>query len=95
MVPEPPAGIDFRNNQRTPGLPVVKAFQLFFGRLLIGADIDTFLLHRHMVIDHLLDQAIASGYTQVIELASGLSGRGYAFCGRYGALRYIETDLPI
>ena len=66
----------------------------FMGKLFMGADIDTFLLHRHMVIDYLLEQAIHSGYTQVVELASGLSGRGFAFCDKYSNLRYIETDLP-
>jgi O-methyltransferase involved in polyketide biosynthesis len=48
------------------------------------------LLHRHVMIDHLLE---ASGYRQVIELAAGLSRRGAATtCD--AQVRYTEIDLP-
>ncbi len=46
------------------------------------------LLHRHAMIDHLLETSPA---TQVIEIAAGLSRRGAA----YSAMRrYTEIDLP-
>ena len=48
------------------------------------------LLHRHLVIDHLLRDAKP---VQVLELASGLSRRGVAFSAD-PALRYVEVDLP-
>ena len=55
-----------------------------------------FLLTRHRLIDLRLDEAIRSGRVgQVIEIASGLSARGWRFNQRYGeALSYIEADLP-
>ncbi|HEX5371961.1 MAG TPA: class I SAM-dependent methyltransferase [Aquabacterium sp.] len=55
-----------------------------------------FLLARHRVIDHLLHEAIDAGQvSQVIEIAAGLSPRGWAFKQRHGvALTYIEADLP-
>jgi O-methyltransferase involved in polyketide biosynthesis len=58
--------------------------------------IDSFLLTRHKLIDLRLEEAIASGRIgQVIEIACGLSPRGWRFSQRYGdALTYIEADLP-
>lgn len=64
---------------------------------LLGApDLDTLLLARHHSIDTLLEQAIESGeISQVVEIAAGLSPRGWRFASRYGSdLTYIETDLP-
>lgn len=54
------------------------------------------LLARHHSIDHLLQGAIDDGrITQVIEVAAGLSPRGWRFKQRYGdRLRYVEADLP-
>jgi O-methyltransferase involved in polyketide biosynthesis len=46
------------------------------------------LLHRHAMIDHLLDEA---SDPRVIELAAGLSRRGAAYCRER---EYIEIDLP-
>jgi O-methyltransferase involved in polyketide biosynthesis len=46
------------------------------------------LLHRHTMIDHLLQNAAPE---RVIELAAGLSRRGAANCRR---LSYLEIDLP-
>lgn len=64
-------------------------------RGIVGADMETFLLHRHHVIDALLHKAIkADGVTQVVELACGLSPRGYLFKQAYPELTYIEADLP-
>lgn len=62
---------------------------------LAGANIDTFLLQRHLVIDHQVEQLINQhGITQIIELAAGLSPRGYRLTQKYPELTYIETDLP-
>jgi O-methyltransferase involved in polyketide biosynthesis len=54
------------------------------------------LLARHQLIDLMLERAIDEGrVTQVIEVAAGLSPRGWHFKQRYGdKLRYIEADLP-
>ncbi|MDB4955223.1 MAG: class SAM-dependent methyltransferase [Myxococcales bacterium] len=54
------------------------------------------LLARHRLIDLRLEQAIEAGeVSQVVEVASGLSPRGWRFRTRYGKkLTYIEADLP-
>jgi O-methyltransferase involved in polyketide biosynthesis len=64
--------------------------------LLGGPHFDALLLARHHAIDTLLSQAIEAGeVTQVIELAAGLSPRGWRFATRHGPdLTYVETDLP-
>jgi len=64
---------------------------------LLGApDLDAMLLARHHSLDTLLEKAIDAGeISQVVEIASGLSPRGWRFASRYGSdLTYIETDLP-
>ena len=64
--------------------------------MLGGASLEAYLLARHRAIDALLDRAIADhGVTQVIEVAAGLSPRGWRFMQRYAdTLTYIEADLP-
>jgi O-methyltransferase involved in polyketide biosynthesis len=54
------------------------------------------LLARHRLIDLRLQQAIAAGeVSQVVEVAAGLSPRGWRFRQRYGdKLTYVEADLP-
>ena len=54
------------------------------------------LLARHRLIDLRLSQAIDAGeISQVIEVAAGLSPRGWRFQKRYGdRITYIEADLP-
>jgi O-methyltransferase involved in polyketide biosynthesis len=66
------------------------------GRALGGATLEGYLLARHRGIDVLLERAIErDGITQVIEVAAGLSPRGWRFAERYGErLTYIEADLP-
>ncbi len=61
-----------------------------------GPTLEAFLMARHTLIDHLLQDAIENrGVTQVIEIACGLSPRGVRFSQRYGnRITYIETDLP-
>ena len=54
------------------------------------------LLARHRLIDLRLTELIDSGrVSQVIEVAAGLSPRGWRFRKKYGArIRYLEADLP-
>ncbi|WP_430461642.1 class I SAM-dependent methyltransferase [Thalassolituus sp. LLYu03] len=60
-----------------------------------GASIDTFLLQRHSVIDHLVSQLIEEqGVEQVVEIAAGLSPRGYRLRKRFPHITYLEADLP-
>ncbi|HEX5592273.1 MAG TPA: class I SAM-dependent methyltransferase [Solirubrobacterales bacterium] len=64
-------------------------------RLLGGPSLDGMLLARHRIIDALLDEAIQGGVSQVIEIACGMSPRGWRFSERYGKdLVYVEADLP-
>ncbi|HSW13571.1 MAG TPA: class I SAM-dependent methyltransferase [Solimonas sp.] len=66
-------------------------------QLIGGASLESILVARHRAIDGLLGQAIADGRIgQVIEVAAGLSPRGWDFMRRHGSrLRYIEADLPL
>jgi O-methyltransferase involved in polyketide biosynthesis len=61
-----------------------------------GPSLETYLLARHRAIDRLLERAIEEhGVTQVVEVAAGLSPRGWRFAQRYGdGITYVETDLP-
>src|SRR5690242_2718763 len=58
--------------------------------------LDGILLARHRLIDLLLARTIDAGEIgQVIEIAAGLSPRGWRFRTRYGdRLTYVEADLP-
>lgn len=73
--------------------PWVQASSVFLG----GVTLRKLLLQRHAVIDHLLDEAIEQGRVgQIVEIACGLSPRGWRMMGRHGdtGLRYVEADLP-
>ncbi|MGZ4246539.1 MAG: class I SAM-dependent methyltransferase, partial [Solirubrobacteraceae bacterium] len=61
-----------------------------------GPSLESYLLARHRAIDALLTEAIERhGVSQVIEIAAGMSARGWRFANRYGeALTYLEADLP-
>jgi O-methyltransferase involved in polyketide biosynthesis len=61
-----------------------------------GPTLEEYLLARHRAIDALLERAIErDGVGQVIEVAAGLSPRGWRFAQRYGErLVYVEADLP-
>jgi O-methyltransferase involved in polyketide biosynthesis len=61
-----------------------------------GPTLEAYLLSRHRAIDALLTRAIErDGVSQVIEVAAGLSPRGWRFARRYGEkLVYVEADLP-
>ena len=64
-------------------------------RLLGGPTLETTLLARHRAIDAHLEAALADGsVAQVLEIACGLSPRGWRFTERHPELRYVEADLP-
>jgi O-methyltransferase involved in polyketide biosynthesis len=64
-------------------------------RMLGGPSLDGILLARHRIIDARLDELIRGGVGQVIEVACGMSPRGWRFAERYGdELTYVEADLP-
>ena len=69
---------------------------MLLSRALGGATLEAYLLARHRAIDALLERAIEQhGVVQVIEVASGLSPRGWRFSQRYGErLTYVEGDMP-
>lgn len=93
-----------RHGLSHPALATTTGRLLFYGfkPVILAAQwagapaIDSFLLTRHKLIDLRLDEAIRSGRIgQVIEIACGLSARGWRFKQRYGeALTYVEADLP-
>jgi O-methyltransferase involved in polyketide biosynthesis len=60
------------------------------------ASLEGMLLARHRLIDLRLRRAIDTGeVSQVIEVACGLSPRGWRFRQRYGdRVTYVEADLP-
>lgn len=59
------------------------------------AGLDEMLLTRHRSIDDLLRRGIAEGRIgQVVEVAAGLSPRGYRFVREFPHLVYVEGDLP-
>ena len=69
--------------------PMVAAYGL-----MGGPSLEKMLLARHHAIDSLLERAIESGEVgQVVEVAAGLSPRGYRFRQRYD-VTYVEGDLP-
>jgi O-methyltransferase involved in polyketide biosynthesis len=60
-----------------------------------GPTLEAFLMARHIKLDELLRKAIDTGRVgQVVEVAAGLSPRGWRFSSRYGAkIDYVEADL--
>lgn len=63
--------------------------------LLLGGNNITLLLQRHVIMDHVLERFInEEGFTQVVEIACGLSPRGTLTAQRYPHVNYIEADLP-
>jgi O-methyltransferase involved in polyketide biosynthesis len=64
-------------------------------RAVGGPSLEGVLLARHRLIDHRLTQAIADGRVgQVLEIAAGLSPRGWRFSRAHPSLTYVEADLP-
>ncbi|EON94033.1 O-methyltransferase [Marinobacter lipolyticus SM19] len=61
----------------------------------IGGNIRTFLLQRHLIIDHLIDQAIQEDdVDQVLEIACGMSPRGIRLREKHPGIKMVEADLP-
>lgn len=69
---------------------------MMLSRRFGGPTLDGLLLARHEVIDEQLHAAIKAGtVSQIIEIAAGLSPRGWRYARRYGdRIRYVEADLP-
>ncbi|SFM17294.1 class I SAM-dependent methyltransferase [Marinobacter zhejiangensis] len=64
-------------------------------KTIAGGNLRTFLLQRHLIIDHLIEQAIVQrGVHQVLEIACGLSPRGLHLRQRHPHLHMVEADLP-
>jgi O-methyltransferase involved in polyketide biosynthesis len=60
-----------------------------------GPTLEGMLLARHRIIDSILEELIAGGVSQVVEVACGMSPRGWRFSERYcDELTYVEADLP-
>ena len=61
----------------------------------VGGSMRTTLKQRHQIIDEILEKLIAQHPDlQVLEIASGLSPRGWAFRQKYPQIDYRELDLP-
>ncbi|BES71961.1 class I SAM-dependent methyltransferase [Marinobacter nanhaiticus D15-8W] len=64
-------------------------------RIVAGGSVRTFLLQRHLIIDHLIEDAVQNdGVDQVLEIACGLSPRGIRLRRHFPHLRIVEADLP-
>lgn len=71
------------------------ALPLAASRTVGGPTLEGLLLARHRIIDSILEGLIESGVSQVVEVACGMSPRGWRFSERYGdRLTYVEADLP-
>jgi O-methyltransferase involved in polyketide biosynthesis len=71
------------------------ALPIAASRTLGGPTLEGLLLARHRIIDSILDGLIGGGASQVVEVACGMSPRGWRFSERYGErLTYVEADLP-
>lgn len=94
----------FHNGLSHPALATAQGRVMYHGlrplsavsRRLGTPTLEGFLLARHHAIDRQLDAAIESGaVSQVIEIAAGLSPRGWDFTRRFGErVTYVEADLP-
>ena len=71
---------------------------MFLGKYILGiSDLESSLIQRHLILNHLLEKAIKeNGVTQVLELACGLSPSGFYFKQKkeFRDILYIEADLP-
>jgi O-methyltransferase involved in polyketide biosynthesis len=91
-------GLSHRELATTEGRILFDSLQpaMLASRALGGPTLEEYLLARHRAIDALLERAIERDRVgQVIEVAAGLSPRGWRFAKRYGEqLTYVEADLP-
>lgn len=66
-----------------------------WAELIIGDSMRTTLRQRHRLIDRQLDRFLAEHPdAQVLEIATGLSPRGWRYRQKYPHLVYVEADLP-
>lgn len=71
------------------------ALPLAASKTLGGPTLDGLLLARHRIIDSILGDLIRGGVSQVVEIACGMSPRGWRFTEQFGSrLTYVEADLP-
>lgn len=64
-------------------------------KTLGGPTLDGLLLARHRIIDSILGDLIRGGISQVVEVACGMSPRGWRLTEQFGErLTYVEADLP-
>lgn len=63
-------------------------------KAVVGANLRTFLLQRHLIIDDLAEQAIHRGVTQIMEIACGMSARGIRLRQQFPQIHMAEADLP-
>lgn len=90
-------GLSHEKLSTTEGRILFESLQpvMLASRLLGAATLESYLLARHHAIDARLEEAIEAGeVSQVIEVAAGLSPRGWRFVNRYEHLMYVEADLP-
>jgi O-methyltransferase involved in polyketide biosynthesis len=92
-----------RNGIADPGFATTEGRALFLAvepimlalRAFGRPTFEPILLARHRLIDARLRAAIESGrVSQVVEVAAGLSPRGWRFATEFPALTYVEADLP-
>jgi O-methyltransferase involved in polyketide biosynthesis len=71
------------------------ALPLAASKTLGGPTLEGLLLARHRIIDSILGDLIRGGISQVVEVACGMSPRGWRFTEQFGdRLTYVEADLP-
>lgn len=58
-----------------------------------GATLDTALLQRHLIIDHVVEAAIAEGAARVLEVPAGFSARGVRLRRAHPQVEWIDGDL--
>jgi len=75
------------------GHRVLSPWGVFLRPFLGGATLDTALLQRHLLIDHLVGAAVAAGARRVIEVPAGFSARGLRLTQRHPELEWIDGDL--
>lgn len=92
------AGLSHPALETTEGRLMHRAVQplMLASRLAGGPTLEGLLRARHALIDHRLEAAVQEGRVgQVLEVAAGMSPRGWRIARRHGAaLPYLEADLP-
>jgi len=63
-------------------------------KAVVGSNLRTFLMQRHLIIDHLIEQAINRGVIQILEIACGMSPRGIRLRQQHPHIHMAEADLP-